>query len=223
MPLTRCSACRQEVQELQAAAADLGAGEALAPPSHLKHLILAAAELQPQLPPLVAEPPDQALAEQPGRPLRSWGNRLPQLLAAAAAAVLVAVAGFGVAELRDDSGRPTSTLATDVVRVFEASDARQATLQTSNGAEVAVATAPSLNRMAVDTQKLPDLEQGSVYQLWAVGGGTYSSAGLLEDPARGAAMEMPAQGVVVAITIEPAGGSVKPTDAPILTVTPSEV
>ena len=109
------------------------------------------------------------------------------------------------------------------MRVFDAPDAHHTTVETSNGGRVTVATSPSLNRMAVDTDDLPDLEGGQVYQLWAIADGTFASAGLLENADSGAAMAMPADGTQVAITIEPAGGSEKPSTPPIISVTPSEV
>jgi anti-sigma-K factor RskA len=96
-------------------------------------------------------------------------------------------------------------------------------VNTSNGGKVTIATSPSLNRMAVDTDDLPDLKGGQVYQLWTIADGNFASAGLLENPDSGAAMAMPAEGTQVAITIEPAGGSVKPSAAPITSVTPSDI
>lgn len=211
--LDACPACRQEVRELQAAAAQMGSTEALAPPSDLRARVLAGAEQQPQLPPRVPHP-----GERSERRVRTW---FPRLLVAAAA-VLIAAAGIGFLQMRNDNS-PSSTLAANVVRVFQAPDARQASVTTATGEKVTVATSPSLNRMAVDTDELPDLKGGQVYQLWAIADGTFASAGLLENPARGAAMAMPAEGTQVAITIEPAGGSVQPSTAPILSVTPGEV
>ncbi|MGH3330897.1 MAG: anti-sigma factor, partial [Nocardioidaceae bacterium] len=88
--------------------------------------------------------------------------------------------------------------------------------------KISVATSPSLNEMAVDTDELPKLDDQHVYQLWAIAGGTTSSVLVLE-PDKGASMEMPAAGTEVAITVEPAGGSEQPTTDPIMRVAPSEV
>ena len=96
-------------------------------------------------------------------------TRFPRFLVAAAA-VLIAAAGIGFLQMRDEAV-PGSTLAASVVRVFEAPDAHRATVETVNGGKVSVATSPSLNRMAVDTDELPDLKDGQVYQLWAVADG----------------------------------------------------
>ena len=211
--LDACPACRQEVRELQAAAAQMGSAESLAPPAGLKARIIAAAERELQLPPSVPQVGD--------RSERRVRTRFPRLLVAAAA-VLITVAGVGYLQMRDDA-TPGSTLSASVVRVFESPDAHRATVETANGGKVSVATSPSLNRMAVDTDDLPDLKDGQVYQLWAIADGDFASAGLLEDPDSGAAMTMPAEGTQVAITIEPAGGSVQPSTTPIVSVTPSAV
>jgi anti-sigma-K factor RskA len=206
--LAACSACRDEVRELRDAAALMGASEATPPPAHLKATVLSAAARQPQLPPRVSR-----LGEADKR---RWS---PRILAAAAAVVLVVAAGIGYNEMQ----QPDQVQATPVAQVFNAPDARRATMETSNGGQISVATSPSLNKMAVDTDELPALEAGQVYQLWAIEDDTPHSAGLLEDPDQGAAMEMPAEGIAVAITVEPAGGSDQPTTEPIMEVVPSEV
>jgi anti-sigma-K factor RskA len=215
--LESCSACREEVRELQAAAAQMAAGDAVPPPAELKARVMAAARQQPQMPPLV--PQVITVGETP-----AVRKRFPRLLVAAAASVAVIVAaGIGYNEMTDSS-TPGSTLAAGVVRVFEAPDAHQATMVTTNGGRVSVATSPSLQQMAVDTDELPDPGDGRVYQLWAMADGAAAvSAGVLEDPDSGAAMAMPAEGIRVSITIEPAGGSEQPTGVPIMTVTPREV
>lgn len=207
--LETCDACRQEVAELREAAAKMGASEALAPPQHLRTRVLTAADRTAQLPPLVTT------LEQ-GRK-----KRAARFLGAVAAALVIAVGAIGVSQLQEDE--PQSLLATEVVQVFEAPDANTATMETANGGRISVATSPSLNKMAVDTDELPPLEEGQVYQLWAIHDGEVASAGLLEQPDAGAAMDMPAPETEVAITIEPAGGSELPTSEPIMRVTPSEV
>jgi anti-sigma-K factor RskA len=207
--LADCAVCRQEVQELQAAAATMGASEALVPPAHLRAKILGAADQTPQLPPRVAPVTDLAS--------RRRGLRF---LAAAAAVVLVALGAVGITQLQQDE--PESQLASGVVRVFQAEDANTATMETTNGGKISVATSPGLNEMAVDTDELPKLDEEHVYQLWAIQDGTVSPVLVLE-PEKGAFMEMPGEGTEVAITIEPSGGSEQPTTDPIMQVAPSEV
>lgn len=214
--LESCSACRDEVRELQEAAAQMGASEAIDPPAWLKARVLAAAARQPQLPPKVSRP-------RSGRMGRWAPSRwTPGLVAAAAAVVLVVAAGVGIAVDRGLQ-EPQPMMSASVARVFHAGDAHTATMRTSNGGRISVATSASLREMAVDGGRLPTLGTGQVYQLWAIAHGKPHSAGLLADPGKGAAMAMPPAGVKVAITIEPSGGSPQPTRRPIMSVVPAQV
>lgn len=217
--LGACPACRQEVRELQQAAADLGAAESVAPPAHLRARVLTAADRTPQLPPLTrgstAAPEDGGNVVVMRR--RNWATRL---LVAAAAVVLVAAGAVGLSQLQEEE--QGTLLAQEVVQVFEAEDANTATMETTNGGRISVATSPSRGEMAVDTDELPPLDGDHVYQLWAIRGDAISAVGILE-PEKGAAMEMPSPDTEVAITIEPAGGSEQPTTEPIMKVNPSEV
>lgn len=206
--LDTCVACCEEVRELRAAAARMGASEAIVPPDHLKERVLEAADRTPQLPPKVT--PIKAARS------RGW---MPKLLTAAAAVVLVAGAIFGIGQLQGDDTVP---LAAGVSQVFEAPDAHTAEVKTAKGV-LRVATSPSKGEMAVDTRDLAPLDDQHVYQLWAIVDGAMTSAGLVEDKDEGAHMAMPAQGTQVAITVEPAGGSQEPTTDPIIQVDPSAV
>jgi anti-sigma-K factor RskA len=207
--LEGCPACREEVRELQAAAARMGAAEALAPPPDLRARVLAAADQVPQQPPRVTR-------------LESFRKRhWSAKLVAAAAAVILAVSG-GVAVFLSQRGDNHSVVASPVAEVFRAGDARTKTVQTDHGS-VTVATSPRLGRMAVRTDGLRALRGKRVYQLWAVHGGTPTSAGLIENPRAGAAMAIPSEGTTVAITVEPEGGSERPTTAPFVTVDPRKV
>ena len=209
--LEACPACSLEVRELQQAAADMGAAQSATPPTQLRRRVLTAVEQTPQMPPRgrgnVVE-----LRRNP------WSTRL---LVAAAAALLVGAVAVGVSQLGGDEEQQTF-LAQEVVQVFEAEDANTATMETENGGVISVATSPSRGEMAVDTDELPPLDEGQVYQLWAIQGDTISPVGVLERE-RGAAMDMPAPDIEVAITIEPEGGSEQPTSEPIMRVNPSDV
>jgi anti-sigma-K factor RskA len=214
--LEQCAACRQEVGEFRQAAAEIGEAEAVVPPAELRRRVLAAADRTPQQPPLST---GGTLGSNVTALPRRWVTRL---LVAAAAAVLVAAGAVGISQLQDDDERHGTLLAQEVVQVFEADDANTATMETTNGGRISVATSPSRGKMAVDTDELPALEDDQVYQLWAVRGDEATSMGILQ-PERGVAMELPSPDIEVAITIEPAGGSDQPTTAPIMRVNPSEV
>ena len=211
--LEGCAVCRQEVRELRAAAARMGEIEAVAPPEALKQRVLAAADRTAQLPPKVVKLGTEA---KQAKARRRWA---PRVAAAAAAAVVVVGGAIGIGQLTGEDG---TSLQAGVVQVFEADDAHTAEVDTTHGA-VRVATSPGRGEMAVDTSGLQPLDDEHVYQLWSIAEGNPISVGVLDDPGQGASMEMPAAGTQVAITVEPAGGSERPTTDPIVAVDPAKV
>ena len=227
--LAGCHACHEEVRELQAAAARMGAGQAAVPPPELKDRILAAADRTPQIPPSREDRAPRSLSDT-GSDASSGSNararkaaaRRWQSWAGAAAAAVIMVGGgvIGVSAILDQDDPGLSEAA---AQVFEAGDARTATVKTANGGRLTVGVSPSRNEMAVDTRDLPELESGRVYQLWAVRGEEAVSAAVVSDREVGAAMEMPAEETQVAVTVEPRGGSEQPTSPPIVSVDPREV
>jgi len=219
--LDGCQACREEVKELQGAVARMGAAETTPPPPDLKARVLAAADRTPQEPPA-----GQGAAPSPVTDGRADGTepaRSPRwvtwLAAAAAVAVLVGGGLVGVRALVDDE--PALTQAAE--QVFEAEDARTATVDTTNGGKVTVAVSESRDEMAVDTRDLPELDAQHVYQIWTVHGADMVSAAILSNPESGAAMGLPNGATEVAMTVEPSGGSEQPTTAPIVQLDPYDV
>jgi len=203
--LDDCQACRDEVRELQDAAARMGASEATAPPSALRARILAAADQQPQLPPKVSHLDEHRR--------RRW---VPRLAGLAAAAVLLAAGVFGVGQLRgqDEQGPPVAT--NQVSEVFEAPDAHLASVTTADGHVLKVATSTDSGQMALETKSLGRLKDEKVYQMWAKHNKKVTSIGLIDDLKDGKVMPIPTYGTSVTITVEPAGGSPKPTGSPIM-------
>src|SRR5690242_11984655 len=108
--LRRCQACRDEVRELQDAAARMGAAEAVTPPPALRARVLAAAERTPQQPPVVTLASRRA---RRARVSRRWRGGV------ADAAVLVAGGVIGVQALTDSD---TPGLGPGPTEVFSASD-----------------------------------------------------------------------------------------------------
>ncbi len=68
---------------------------------------------------------------------------------------------------------------------------------------------------------MPQLPEGRVYQIWIIKDDKPKPSGLFqpdqEDPVAASLTHAPSKGVIVAITVEPAGGSPKPTSDPIMT------
>ena len=186
--LDGCQACRDEVRELRAAAARMGAAEASAPPPDLQGAaILAAADRTPQEPPARAVRRDAAaparrraiavaLARRGSPPLRRrgprrrWGRRRagarPTTSPTLTARPRPGLRGRGRA-----APRPCDT-----------DERRQADRRR---------LARAASEMAVDTRDLPELDDEHVYQLWTVHGDEMVSAAILATPTTGAAMALP--------------------------------
>ncbi len=74
-------------------------------------------------------------------------------------------------------------------------------------------------KMILTASNLPPAPEGKTYQIWVMEHGTPKSAGLFSPSGRAVAIPMSFKGEkvqAVAVTIEPAGGSQRPTSSPIL-------
>jgi anti-sigma-K factor RskA len=205
--LEGCTACRDEVRELQEVAARMGASEGVAPPAALKARVLAAADRMPQLPPRVT--PIERVRS------RRWTTRVAG--AVAAAVVLATGVGVAVNELRQPDKQVQQAAS-----VFAAPDAHIDVVPTANGGRLRVATSASYAQMELETKALPKVGDRT-YQLWAIRNGRPTSIGLITDLSKGEILPLPAPGTTVAITIEPAGGSPQPTGKPIVAMDPESV
>ena len=209
--LEECPACRDEVRELQEAASRMGASEALVAPAALRARVLAAADRQSQLPPVVT-PLEQA---------RSRRRVRVALGAVAAAAVLAVGTVIGVGLQGDDA--PPNIEAGSVAQVFDAADAQTTAVRTADGKMLRVALSRDSGQMAIATSTLRKLTAEQVYQLWAVHNGKATSVGLVKDQTAGQVVAIPAEGSTVAITVEPSGGSRRPTGKKVAEVDPAVV
>ncbi len=214
--LEGCAACRDEVYELREAVAAMGAGTWAAAPRGLRQTVLAAAERTPQ------QRPPARLEDSPVTDLASRRRRSPALLLAAAVAVIAAAVG-GFVGIRGLGGDEPASLPVAVQSVFNAPDSSQVAVKTANGGTLHVAVSATRKEMAVDVRDLPKLDREHVYQLWAVHDGLMSNAAILSNDTAGAAMGIPTEGTQIAVTVEPGGGSKKPTTDPIATVDPASI
>jgi len=200
--LEGCETCRTEVDSLREAAAELAHLTEATPPAGLRERVLADAAVVRPLPPAVDRP----------RRRRPWAA----LVAAAAAVILV---GGGVAwHPWDRPSEPTAISAVD--RVLQAPDAqRTGTVTLPHGGSVTVYRSVSLDKAAVVVKDLPALPDDEVYQMWLQdSGGTMNPAGIVGKGIASARMVLdgPASAAVGAgMTVEPAGGSARPTSAPV--------
>ncbi|GAA1729827.1 anti-sigma factor [Aeromicrobium alkaliterrae] len=202
--LSDCPTCREEVDGFIATAVRLGEAVAQDPPDALRAKILAAAATTPQERPTV-------VPMRRKRPLRS---RLPGLVAAAAVLVAGAgVAGYVIEHQQVENVRAEQSA---VELVMTAADAQISDTQLNGGGTMRLVHSASQDAAVVTVSSLPALDD-QVYQLWTMREGVPQSAGVID----GSDMKY-VSGVdgadQVAVTVEPSGGSEKPTSLPIGTV-----
>jgi hypothetical protein len=125
---------------------------------------------------------------------------------------------LGVAQLSTQHQLDTARASgAAIARVVTAPDARVATARTRAGGSVTVVTSAGLRESVVSATGMAALPAGRVYQAWVMSpAGDARSAGLL------AGTQLLASAVTsgdrIGITVEPAGGTTKPTTTPIAVV-----
>jgi anti-sigma-K factor RskA len=207
--LAECESCAQEVQELQETAARLALAAAEVPPPDLKDRVLAQIREVRQL------SPDTTVV-----PLRR--RSLAQRLTTVAAAVFfVATAGLGIVVVRQDNQLDAARAqAAQLEQILKAPDGELLTLDGSGGAtgSMKVAVSRQQDKMLLLSGDLATAPDGRDYQLWTLADGRPSSRGLLEPSDGNLTYEVGDLGDadVVAITVEPDGGSRQPTEQPAM-------
>jgi anti-sigma-K factor RskA len=105
-------------------------------------------------------------------------------------------------------------------RVLAAPDARVLTQPTSAGGTASVVVSRAERELIVTTAGLHPLPAGKVYEAWLINPRQTRSAGLLPVPRGGRTRPVLATGLApgdaLGLTVEPAGGSAKPTTTPIV-------
>lgn len=216
--LDECASCTQEVRELRATAAKLGAAVAEDPPPELKERVLAQVRATRQQPPGTGADPVERSRRSAGAP--RW------MVAVAAAAAVVGLALAGVFAGMTMSTQDELTTAQQqleqareryapVADLLAAPDLRVAHNSSSIGGAGIVLASQAQDRMMFMGSDLPDQGATRDYELWRMDSeGTPHSAGLLDE---GTSVPIVmASGVentsMMAVTVEPEGGS--PDGAP---------
>jgi anti-sigma-K factor RskA len=213
--LTRCAACDSEVRSLQDTATRFALAVTLQPPAQLRERVMAAVARTRQLSPA----PHAHAPSQPGRLRRV--NRVAISLAATCL-VLAVVLGVLLGLARSELGT-TRTQQQQVAAVLNAPGARIVSVRTSVGGRATVVVASSLHELVFTSKGMPGLPPSKVYQLWVIAAsGQATSAGLLARAADGTTAPVLAsrlvRGDTVGVTVEPAGGTSKPTTTPIVII-----
>jgi anti-sigma-K factor RskA len=240
--LATCPDCAAEVRGLLDTTARLGSAEAVEPPARLKAAVLAQIAQTRQLPPVVdddagRDAPDSAVATGGDAaaavefgdalvvPLRRPGWTLAQRALAAAAAILAVVA-IGLSALLAHTAsakQQVDARQAAVTRVLTAPDARSLAGAVEGGGRATLVYSASQGTSVFVAADLPAAPSGHTYELWYLtSSGSAVPAGTFDPAADGQATRVltgslsSASGV--AMTVEPAGGSPKPTTKPVMAV-----
>jgi hypothetical protein len=179
----------------------------------MEQRVLASTYRTRQLPPLAV---DHQRRAQVSRLFAGQPGRIPRRVAAFAAAASVAAAvALGVTQVSSQH-RLESTRASDaaISRVVTAPDARIQTTRTRAGGSVTVVASAALREAVVTASGMVSPPAGRVYQVWVMSPSGARSAGLMAGAGTLLASAV-APGDRIGITVEPAGGTSKPTTTPV--------
>jgi anti-sigma-K factor RskA len=197
-----CAGCRQEVGELHATAARLGAAATTEPPSSMKERVMSevATTRQVRLP--------VGFRPQPTR----W-RRLLVPVAAALGLVVIAL-GFVIAQLNQQIGQVEAN-AEQVRQILTAADVTLAPLDAPSGTVATFTYSPEQDRGVFVAQGLAAVEPAMTYELWVISEDQPRPAGLFIPDDRGEISHLVLDGLgdadALGVTIEPEGGSAQPT------------
>jgi hypothetical protein len=210
--LTLCARCAARVRALREATACLGAGPVIEPPPGLAERAIAAAARTRQLPPT-------------GRIPRTGRPRATSRVAAVVAAVAVIAASFlGVAartsvdELSQQQSRVHA-----IAAVLAAPDTTVLKARVTTGGRATIIMSAREHALVFTAVSLPRLASSERYELWLMGPSGDRPAGMLPRPASGG-MTGPVlarglrPGDHLCLTLEPTGGSRRPTSTVLLAV-----
>ncbi|MFH8612188.1 anti-sigma factor domain-containing protein [Streptomyces sp. NPDC018029] len=229
--LDHCDTCAQEVRELTETASRLGLAVAVSPRRGMRDDVLRR----------IATVRQDVPRAEPGRPAADEGRvpdpavrrnrRVPQWALAACVAAVAVLGGTALwqyQQARDarEEARQTQEQAREQVQqqsqelaaVLAAPDVKSRTGRLGDGASGTVVVSDSRNQAVFIAAGLPEPPRGKVYQLWFDDGGAMRPAGLMDSGRGTEAMLMDGpvdRATGMGITLEPAGGSARPTTAPV--------
>ncbi|MGA4842919.1 anti-sigma factor [Streptomyces sp. G45] len=211
--LARCARCADEVRALAADTVRLARAASVPAPPDLRERILTAVRTTAQEPPPEGPPPDPVRA----RP----AARAPVLVALAASAAVLALLAAGLLAFAlvraDDRLDDERAAAREIAHVLAAPDARASTQRDARGRGLTVVASRAERRAVVSATGLGRPPQGRVHQLWVMrAGAAPRSLGLLDGESPVLAADLTARATSLAVTVEPGGGSVRPTTKPVV-------
>jgi anti-sigma-K factor RskA len=215
--LDRCPSCAEEVRGLRETAARLGIATSIVPPPAMRRQVLETANRTRQLAPSARRLQDSGA---PGR--GGWLRRaLPRPVSAAVmTAMAAAVVLLGIMQVGTHHRLEQAQAANQAVAaVLTAPGARIVTGETTVGGTVTAVVSARNHEAVITTAGMPAPPASRVYQLWLISVSGARSAGLMPAVSGGSTPPVLTTDVRpgdhLGITIEPAGGSARPTTAPI--------
>lgn len=223
----------QEARDFEDVAAQLGlAAEPVEPRPELKAALFAAIQNTPQLPAEVeveveATTPSAAPASVPATPAerkaqRRWFSRPVAIAASAAAAVVLFFGGAVLGSSLAGNDSTQQQQASALAAINAAPDAQRATAAVSGGGTATLVWSPTLGSSALIASELPTLPKDKTYELWYIRDGKALPAGTMDAAGTGSTWKVLAgtmqAGDTVGVTVEPAGGSRRPTTDPIVAI-----
>jgi anti-sigma-K factor RskA len=235
--LARCASCQREIRELQEAASRFAVAVSARPPAGMRTRVLDAVASdgtrssearEPGARPREAWEPGARPREawEPGaRPRRAWesdwawGVAIPLTAACLALAVVFGVL-FAITQDRLNSSRTQEDAIADVL---SAPGVRIISRPTSIGGVVTLEVASAMRELVISTDDMPGLPASEAYQVWVLEpGGKAASDGLLTRIPDHRTAPVLAAGLVrgdkMGLTVEPAGGTAKPTTRSIVDI-----
>ena len=210
--LLTCEACAEEVRGLVATGARLADATAVQPPQSFHDSVMGQVRATRQLTPLPAPEDDSA-----GVPLlRRARTQSRALMAVAAALVVIAGALGAVAVSEQRRATRVEQAADQLAAVLGAPDARTLTAPGPSGSSARVVVSRQQGR-AVFVPHAMTAAEGRDLQLWVIRDGAARSAGLIHDGRPIVASGVTAS-AVLGVTVEPEGGSERPTSQPVMKV-----
>jgi anti-sigma-K factor RskA len=217
--LGHCDSCAAEVRALREDAVRLAWSTAAPAPAALRDRVLTAVRNTPQEP-APAQPRERVRAQRPpSRARRSpFSPFLVPLASTTAAAALVVAALFGMQASRtQDRLTEERAQAREIAHVLAAPDARAAAGRDADGQGLGVVASASQRTAVVTAAGLAAPSGERVHQLWLMRPeGKPRSLGLLDGDTPLIATGLDPDASSLAVTVEPPGGSPRPTTAPVV-------
>jgi anti-sigma-K factor RskA len=226
---------RAEMASLSDTAVMIGLATApVTPPASLKASLMAQVAVTPQLPVLAESTsegtPSNVSSIFDARPVRAagsatkaqrrWYSRPGVYLAAAAAAVAIFLGSNVVGFVNNNTQQAQQ--ASSVTEISAASDSQHASSSVTGGGKATLIWSNKLAKSAVVMAKLPSLPEGKTYELWYIAGPDVRAAGTFQPKSDGSTAIVltgkMTDGDTIGITVEPSGGSTKPTTKPVVAI-----